>query len=216
MKKIVLFDLDGTLLDTLEDLTDSTNFALESLNYSKKSILEIRSFVGNGVAKLIKRALPLDVSAEQYEKCLEIFKNHYRKNMYNKTKPYDGIITMLENLKTKKIKIGIISNKFDLAVKELCAKYFSGLYDIALGENEAKGICKKPSPDLVLKVLENYKIDKHNSIYIGDSEIDIQTANNAGIGCISVLWGFKDEKFLKENNAKIFVHAPNEILKYLE
>ncbi len=216
MKKAVLFDLDGTLLDTLEDLTDSTNFALRRLNYPIKTKSQIRSFVGNGVAKLIQRALPPDVSRNDYELCLEIFKTHYQKNMFNKTKPYDGIIELLQNLKSQNILVAIISNKFDFAVKNLCKIYFKDLYEIALGENEAKGIKKKPSPDLVLKVLEMYNLNKDKAVYVGDSEVDIQTAQNAKIDCVSVLWGFKDKKFLLKNGAKNFANYPNDILNFLD
>ena len=153
MKKIVIFDLDGTLLNTLDDLADSTNYALSKFGNPTRTIEEVRQFVGNGVAKLIERAIPDGKNNPNFEKCLSIFKENYAQNMYNKTAPYNGIIEMLSNLKSKGIKIAVVSNKFDLAVKELCKKYFKGFIDFAAGENEAQGIKKKPAPDTVISVL---------------------------------------------------------------
>ncbi len=215
MKNIIIFDLDGTLLNTLDDLTDSTNFALKKFNFSTYTKKEIRNFVGNGVRKLIERALP-DGSKNPYmEEVLKVFKENYKQNMYNKTAPYSGIIELLENLKEKGCKIAVVSNKFDAAVKELCQKYFPGLIDCAIGENEAGGIKKKPAPDTVFKAIEELGADISNSIYVGDSDVDIQTAKNAKISCISVTWGFRNKDFLIQNGAKIFVDKPEDILKYL-
>ena len=211
-KKAVIFDLDGTLLNTLEDLTASTNFALENLGFPKRSMDEIRNFVGNGVNKLIERAIPNGLNNPEYIKCVELFKNTYKQNMYCKTKPYKGIIEMLTQLKQHNIKIAVVSNKFDMAVKKLCSKYFPNLIDFAAGENELQGINKKPAPDTVLKVLKEFNIEAGDAIYVGDSEVDIQTAQNANMDCISVTWGFKDEKFLISNGANIIVNAPNQIL----
>ena len=148
-KKIFIFDMDGTLLNTLEDLMVSTNYALSQFNYPTHTIEEIRFFVGNGVAKLIERAIPDGLNNPNYEKCLEIFKKHYAKNMYNHTSAYVGIPELLKDLKDKGIKTAVVSNKFDLAVKELSNKYFGDLIDIAIGENEQAGIKKKPAPDTV-------------------------------------------------------------------
>ncbi len=215
-KRIIIFDLDGTLLNTLEDLADSTNFALKTLGYPERSVEEVRNFVGNGVAKLIERAIPDGVENPDFEKCLNLFKENYSKNMYNKTAPYSGIIDMLKILKNKGCKIAVVSNKFDIAVKELCKKYFSDLIDIAVGENEANGIKKKPAPDTVLSVVEQLCANIDDCVYVGDSEVDIMTAKNSGMPCISVLWGFKDREFLLEHNACIFVETPDEIVKYLD
>ena len=142
------------MLNTLDDLADSTNFALSSLKYPQKTLEEIRNFVGNGVAKLIERAIPQGIQNPNFEKCLTIFKQYYSQNMYNKTKPYDGIIEMLTELRNQGCKVAVVSNKFDAAVKELCKKYFDNLVDIAIGEDEVHGIKKKPAPDTVNKVLE--------------------------------------------------------------
>lgn len=215
MKKTVIFDLDGTLLNTLDDLADSTNYALSKFGYPTRTIEEVRQFVGNGVAKLIERAIPEGKNNPNFEKCLAIFKENYAQNMYNKTAPYNGIIEMLSNLKSKGIKIAVVSNKFDLAVKELCKKYFEGFIDFAAGENEAQGIKKKPAPDTVLSVLNEFNFAPEDAVYVGDSDVDIMTAKNSKMPCISVTWGFRDEKFLLENGATILVNAPSEIYNHL-
>jgi phosphoglycolate phosphatase len=215
MKKAVIFDLDGTLLNTLDDLADSTNYALSKFGYPTRTIEEVRQFVGNGVAKLIERAIPEGKNNPNFEKCLSIFKENYAQNMYNKTAPYNGIIEMLSNLKSKGIKIAVVSNKFDLAVKELCKKYFEGFIDFAAGENEAQGIKKKPAPDTVISVLNEFNFASEDAVYVGDSDVDIMTAKNSKMPCISVTWGFRDEKFLLENGATILINAPSEIYNHL-
>ena len=215
MKKAVIFDLDGTLLNTLDDLADSTNYALSRFGYPTRTIEEVRQFVGNGVAKLIERAIPEGKNNPNFEKCLAIFKETYAQNMYNKTAPYNGIIEMLSNLKSKGIKIAVVSNKFDLAVKELCKKYFEGFIDFAAGENEAQGIKKKPAPDTVISVLNEFNFASEDAVYVGDSDVDIMTAKNSKMPCISVTWGFRDEKFLLENGATILINAPSEIYNHL-
>lgn len=215
MKKAVIFDLDGTLLNTLDDLADSTNYALSRFGYPTRTIDEVRQFVGNGVAKLIERAIPEGKNNPNFEKCLAIFKENYAQNMYNKTAPYNGIIEMLSNLKSKGIKIAVVSNKFDLAVKELCKKYFEEFIDFAAGENEAQGIRKKPAPDTVISVLNEFNFAPEDAVYVGDSDVDIMTAKNSKMLCISVTWGFRDEKFLLENGATILINAPSEIYNHL-
>lgn len=215
MKKAVIFDLDGTLLNTLDDLAASTNYALSRFGYPTRTIEEVRQFVGNGVAKLIERAIPEGKNNPNFEKCLAIFKENYAQNMYNKTAPYNGIIEMLSNLKSKGIKIAVVSNKFDLAVKELCKKYFEEFIDFAAGENEAQGIRKKPAPDTVISVLNKFNFAPEDAVYVGDSDVDIMTAKNSKMPCISVTWGFRDEKFLLENGATILINAPSEIYNHL-
>lgn len=215
MKKIVIFDLDGTLLNTLDDLADSTNYALAKFGYPTRTIEEVRQFVGNGVAKLIERAIPDGKKNPNFEKCLAIFKENYAQNMYNKTAPYVGILEMLSNLKSKGLKIAVVSNKFDLAVKELCKKYFDGYIDFAAGENEAQGIKKKPAPDTVFTVLKEFELNPEDAVYVGDSDVDIMTAKNSQMPCISVTWGFRDEKFLLENGATILINTPSEIYSHI-
>lgn len=215
-KKVIIFDLDGTLLNTLEDLANSTNFALQTFSFPTKTIDEIRNFVGDGVAKLIERAIPDGKFNPNYNSCLEIFKQHYSKNKYNKTAPYNGILPLLNSLKTKNYKIAVVSNKFDTAVKELCQKYFPDLIDLAVGENENCGIKKKPSPDGINIVISRLTAKNENCVYVGDSDVDILTAKNANMPCISVLWGFRDKEFLSQHGASIFVNKPSEIIDFLD
>ena len=215
-KKIVIFDLDGTLINTLEDLKDSTNYALSRLNYPERTINEICQFVGNGVAKLIERAIPDGKDNPDFQQCLEIFKKHYSKNMYNKTAPYDKILQILKTLKQNGYITAVVSNNFDMAVKELCSKYFSCFIDFAAGENEVCGIRKKPAPDTVLKVLEKFNLTNNEAVYVGDSDVDIMTAKNSKMPCISVTWGFRNREFLINNNAEIIIDSPDEIIDILE
>ncbi len=213
MIKGVIFDLDGTLLNTLDDLCDSTNFALNKFGYPMRTIEEIRNFVGNGVKILIERAIPNGTKNKHFKDCLETFKNHYKANMYNKTAPYCGIEGMLKTLQKNNIQIAVVSNKFDLAVKELCKKYFGDLIQVAIGENEAAGIRKKPAPDSVLKAIKELNLSISNSIYVGDSETDVQTAKNSDLKCIGCTWGFRDEDILIKEGANYIVHTPEDILK---
>ena len=207
-----IFDLDGTLLDTLEDLTSSVNYALQTNGYQTHSMDEVRMMVGNGVGKLIQRALPQDTSEGKKTEVLSSFRNHYLKHSEDTTKPYDGIIEILQKLKERGKKVAVVSNKFDKATKRLCMKYFEGLVDIALGEDEANGIHKKPAPDMVFKAMKELGSAPNECVYIGDSDVDIDTASNAGIICISVLWGFRSMEFLCNHGAKLFAKTPSEII----
>ncbi len=209
----VIFDLDGTLLFTLEDLTDSVNFAMRKFGFKEYSVDEVREAIGNGVRLLMKRITPQDISEEVFEECLNVFKQHYSENMYNKTKAYDGVIPMLEKLRADGYKIAVLSNKFDSAVKELSEKYFGDLVDLAVGQKE--GVDEKPSPLGVYEIAKELNTPVEECIFVGDSEVDIQTANNAGIDCISVVWGYKDLNFLYENGASKLVYIPEDILELL-
>lgn len=212
MYEFIVFDLDGTLLDTLADLHASVNFALEKFSFPKRSQEEVRSFVGNGIAMLIKRAIGKQTPL--FEDVLQAFKTHYAVHCADKTQPYKGILPLLEQLKMQGVKTAVVSNKADFAVKKLADEYFGGLFLAAVGEDEANGIRKKPAPDSLLSVLQKLGADKQKTVYVGDSEVDIQTAQNAGVACISVAWGFKDKDFLIENGATVLIDAPDEILKY--
>ena len=192
--KTVVFDLDGTLLDTLEDLCDSTNYALAHFGYPARTLAEVRSFVGNGIGKLIERALPSGTASEHYNAVLAEFKAHYATNCNNKTKAYAGIYDMLSTLKHSGINIALVSNKVDSAVKELCTRYFPGYFEIAVGEKE--GVRRKPAPDSVFAAMEALGAEKGSTVYVGDSEVDAQTAVNAGIDFIAVSWGFRDREVL--------------------
>ena len=194
MYKLAVFDMDGTILDTLEDLKDSTNFALEKCGYPTRSYDEVRRFVGNGIRKLIERAVPKGLTVEQIDRVHEVFTEHYKVHCADKTKAYDGIKPLLEKLRASGVKTAVVSNKADYGVQELCKEYFDGLFDYAVGERE--GIRRKPARE---------------AVYIGDSDVDFETAKNAELPCISVLWGFRDEEFLREKGATLFVRDPAEI-----
>ena len=209
MYKLAVFDMDGTILDTLEDLKDSTNFALEKCGYPTRTYDEVRRFVGNGIRKLIERAVPEGLTTEQIDRVHEVFTEHYKVHCADKTKAYDGIKPLLEKLRANGVKTAVVSNKADYGVQELCKEYFDGLFDYAVGERE--GIRRKPAPDAVNEALRVLGIDKSEAVYIGDSDVDFETAKNAGLPCISVLWGFRDEEFLREKGATLFVHDPAEI-----
>lgn len=215
-RNIVIFDMDGTILNTLEDLADSTNFALAQFSYPQKTIEQVRNYVGNGVAKLIERAIPEGKDNPNFEKCLTVFKENYSKNMYNKTAPYNGILRLLSDLRANGCKIAVVSNKFDTAVKELCKKYFPDMIDIAIGENEAAGIRKKPAPDTVYLAMKELNVKEDTCVYIGDSDVDILTAKNSNMPCISVTWGFRNKEFLINNGAEILVDTPSEIINCLQ
>lgn len=207
-----IFDLDGTLLNTLEDLSSSVNHAMEQCHYPTHSIEKVRKMVGNGVRRLIERAVPEGTSADDTQRALSIFQDYYLAHNEDKTQPYDGIIPMLKELKQRGYKIAVVSNKFDKATKALCKKYFPGLIDVAIGENESQGIRKKPHPDMVSLALRQLVSSAGEAIYIGDSEVDIATAQNSGLHCISVLWGFRTKSFLLGNGAKILVDKPSDII----
>ncbi len=209
MIKTVIFDLDGTLLNTLQDLAEATNFALAKFNYPPRTVDEVRTFVGNGVRKLIERAVPQ--GCENVDECLQIFKENYSKNMYNHTKPYDSIIEILKEMHNDNLKIAVVSNKFDAAVKELCEIYFKNLVDIAIGQ--ADDVPKKPAPDGVFKAMKYLGAVADSSIYVGDSDVDVQTAENAKLKCIGVTWGFRSKEYLK--GADFIVDNPREILKII-
>ena len=211
--KTVIFDLDGTLLYSLEDLKDSVNFVMKKHCFREYTIDEVREAIGNGVRLLMERILPKDIDKNLFEECLSEFKENYSKNMYNKTKPYDGVLDMLKALREEGYKIAVLSNKFDSAVKELSSKYFGELVDLAVGQKE--GVKEKPSPLGIQEIAKELDTDVETCVMVGDSEVDIQTANNAGIDCISVTWGYKNIDFLYDNGATKLVYAPEDILELL-
>ncbi len=210
----VIFDLDGTLLNTLEDLTDSVNYAMEKYGYPVHTLDEVRRFVGNGLKKLMERALPADVSEEEFKRVFDDFCTHYGKNCAIKTRPYDGILELLDELNARGIKLAIVSNKGDFAVQELRDLYFKGRIKVAIGEKS--GICRKPAPDTAFEAMRRLDSDSAHSVYVGDSDVDIETAKNAGLSCISVTWGFRDRAFLKEHGAQHYADTPQDILDFLK
>ena len=208
--KAVLFDLDGTLTDTLDDLTCSVNFALSELGFPQRSRDEVRSFVGNGVRRLINLSVPCGTSETLSEKCLNVFKAHYEKTSCVNTKPYDGITQVLEALKNKGIKTAVVTNKIHWAAEKIVSHFFEGFVDVTAGQVD--GVAQKPEPHGIFFVLDKLGIPKENAVYVGDSEVDCITAHNAGIPCIGVTWGFRDRKILEENGAEFIVSEPQEIL----
>lgn len=210
----IIFDLDGTLLNTLDDLHACFNEAISKFGYPTRSLEEIRSFVGNGIKKAIKRALPCKVEEAELNNIVNYFREYYKAHMLEFTKPYEGIIELLEELRAKNYKIGVVSNKYDVAVKELCQNYFKDLIMVAVGESD--GVRKKPETDGVLKAVKELNSDLEKIIYVGDSDVDIMTAQNVGVECISVLWGFRDEKFLRQHGGKFFAKKPKDIINIIE
>lgn len=206
----VVFDLDGTLLNTLDDLHDSVNFALSKMGYNTRTLDEVRRFVGNGVEKLMERAVPTGTANEDFVKVFGIFKEHYKENSRNKTRPYDGIMELLKELKDKDFKMAIVSNKFNEAVKELNEVFFSDYIEYVYGECET--IRKKPNPDAVFKALEDMGVSKKQAVYVGDSDVDIATAENAGLDCISVTWGFRTKMELEMQGAVSIIDEPMELM----
>ena len=210
-KRYAIFDLDGTLLDTLDDLTDSMNYILGKHNFPLRTRDEVRNFVGNGVRKLVERAVPPEYKADEefIDKFYDDFSLYYNSHSDIKTSPYPGTLDMLDKLIHSDFDIAIVSNKIDSAVKSLSAKFFGERIKSAIGEKPS--VRHKPEPDMVFMAMEEMGADKENSIYIGDSEVDIQTAKKAGIPCISVLWGFKDRKFLENSGATVIVESMEEL-----
>ena len=211
---IAIFDLDGTILNTLEDLADSTNYALKTCGYPERTMDEVRQFVGNGIRKLMERAVPEGTPVEEIDRVHEKFTAHYKVHCADKTRPYDGIMELLQNLKKDGCKLAVVSNKADYGVQELCKQYFDGVFDFAVGERE--GIRKKPAPDSVNEVLKTLECSRDRAVYIGDSDVDIQTAANAQMDHIIVEWGFRDIPFLISKGAKVLVEKPEEILEIVE
>lgn len=204
-----IFDLDGTLLYTLDDLTASTNYAMRAFSLPEHTEEEVRMMVGNGIKKLIERAIPGGKDNKHYEDIYNTFIEYYLKHNADTTRPYDGIIDMLAILKQHGKKIAVVSNKYCKATEELCRYFFGDYIKVAIGESDK--IRKKPAPDTVNEALKLLEAERDNAVYIGDSEVDIQTARNSCIPCISVLWGFRDKDFLIRNGAQTLVETPNEI-----
>lgn len=211
--KTVIFDMDGTLLDTLEDLADAVNYALQELDMKKRTIEEVRTFVGNGVRRLMELSVPNGTQNPLFEKAFSLFKEYYAVHCNDKTKAYDGVLPLLKTLKEQGYALAIVSNKLDSAVKELSDIYFEGIVPVAIGERE--GVEKKPAPDTVYAALKELGMSKEGAVYVGDSEVDVMTAKNAGLPCISVLWGFRDREFLAKHGATQFANTPEDVEKYL-
>lgn len=207
-----IFDLDGTLLNTLGDLAASVNYALRTHGMPEHSIDDVRRFVGNGVRLLMERAIPDGEANPDFEATFATFRQHYMQHSLDTTKPYEGIPETLAELKARGCHLAVVSNKMMAATQELIRHFFPDTISVAIGENEAAGIRKKPAPDTVFAALQQLGMGKENAVYVGDSDVDIQTAANSGLPCISVLWGFRDRDFLIQHGAETFASVPSELL----
>ena len=209
-----VFDLDGTLLDTLGDLAASVNYALRGHGMPEHSLDDVRRFVGNGVRRLMERAIPEGADNPLFDATFATFRQYYMAHSLDTTRPYDGIPETLAELRSRGCHIAVVSNKMMAATVELCQHFFPDTVEVAIGEHEAEGIRKKPAPDTVFAALRQLGVGKEQAVYVGDSDVDIQTAANAGLPCISVLWGFREKDFLIQHGATTFISAPSDLLSF--
>ena len=209
--RLAIFDLDGTVLDTLDDLADSVNAVLPANGYPTHTKQTVCSFVGNGIKKLIERAVPNGIAVAEVARVLSAFEAYYALHCADKTAPYEGISEMLASLRAAGVKTAVLSNKADFATQALCHEYFPGVFDVVAGEREKEGIPKKPAPDALFAIMKQCGATAADTVYIGDSDVDILTAANAGVDAILVSWGFRDEAFLRERGAKTVVHTAKEL-----
>lgn len=209
----VVFDLDGTLLDTLQDLAESVNEMLRQNGYPQRSEKEIRSFLGHGAMMLIKSALPEGTSDEEVERCLEFYRPIYKQNMNNHTQPYEGIMELLHTLRQHNVKMAVVSNKPDAPCAALVKNLFNGYIEIAIGDRP--DVPRKPAREAVDEALKLLGAAPKNAVYVGDSEVDVLTARNAGIPCVAVTWGFRDRDVFEQEKAEYIIDKPDELLTIL-
>ncbi len=207
-----VFDLDGTLLNTLNDLAASTNYALRWAGMPEHTVDEVRRFVGNGVKKLMERAIPGGLDNPRFDETYATFRQHYLVHSLDTTEPYPGMMETLKALHEQGKHLAVVSNKFYAATQELCQHFFADYVHVAIGERE--NIRKKPAPDTVMEALRQLGADRTTAVYIGDSDVDIDTAKNCGMPCISVLWGFRDRQFLLEHGATCLIEKPEDLLAF--
>lgn len=210
----IIWDMDGTLLDTLDDLADSVNAALKEFHLPVRTRDEIRSFIGNGIIRLLELSVPDGKQHPQFEEILTFFKSYYAKNTCNKTKPYMELDKTLAELKSRGYRMAIVSNKIDSAVKVLAEQFFKDIMDAAIGNSE--GLRRKPFPDEVFEALRILGADTKTTVYIGDTEVDIETAENSGMDCICVSWGYRDRQELLAAGARVIVSSPEELTELLK
>jgi phosphoglycolate phosphatase len=208
-KKLIIFDLDGTLLDTIDDLRFAVNHALTTFGYPTRTKEEVLSFVGNGYIPLLEKALPKCICEEQFDEFTKCFKDYYAKHCFDTTKPFDGITAVLQRLKEKGKTLAVLSNKGDAQVKALVKRYFGDIFDLALGERA--GIRKKPYPDSIEETLKTLHFTREEAVYVGDSEVDVQTAKNAQMDCICVDWGFRTREVLKDAGASVILSTMQQL-----
>ena len=208
-----IFDLDGTLLDTLDDLAAATNHALRTHGMAEHTADKVRQFVGNGVRVLMERAVPGGADNPQFEATLATFRHYYMLHSLDHTHPYPGISETLRRLKSMGCRMAVVSNKFMTATQQLVAHFFPEI-EVAIGEHEAEGIRRKPAPDTVVEALRRLGCSGESAVYVGDSDVDLATARSSGLPCISVLWGFRDRQFLQSCGAGCFASSPAELLSF--
>lgn len=213
MIKNVIFDMDGTILNTLDDLCDSVNYMLSECGYANVTLDEVRGFVGNGVKLLVKRALKCEVSESEFDRCMSVFSAHYDKNKENKTAPYDGILELMRELKGMDIGMAVVSNKYDTAVKELTNRLFGEYIKVAIGESET--VRPKPLADGVMLAMDMLGAKNYDTVYIGDSDVDYMTAFNSGLPFIGVTWGFREESLLTSLGTQYIARVPHDIVDIL-
>ncbi len=209
--KLAVFDMDGTILDTLQDLAAGVNFALENAGMPTRSIDYVRSIVGNGIMTTLKLCAPEDVTEEQIKTLYGFFAPYYEKHRADNTKPYKGVTELLQRLRESGVRTAVVSNKSDISVKPLCEQYFKGLFDMSLGTSDKTA--KKPSPEMPNIIISAFGFDKKDVVYIGDSEVDIATAKNTGIDGIFVDWGFRTRKQLETSGAGIILSNTDDVFK---
>ena len=210
MIKAVIFDLDGTLLDTLDDLAAAVNHALHTCGYPIRTRDEVRAFIGNGVVKLMQRAMPSDVSQAEFDRCFASFRSYYLSHMTDLTCVFPGILPLLQTLRERGIQTAVVSNKLHAGVTGLCQDYFGDLLFCAFGVQEESE--RKPNPVNVFRALEHLGVQKEHAVYVGDSEVDVQTAKNAGLRCVGVTWGYRDKDTLLQSGASALIDTPQELL----
>ena len=213
--KCAVFDMDGTILDTLQDIKNAINYALRENGFPERTIEEVRMFVGNGLMRLCELAVPEGTLPEDVRKVNETMLPYYIAHSGETTTVYPGIIELLKNLRAAGVKTAVVSNKADAGVQELVKVYFDGLFDAAMGENEKAGIKKKPSPEMTMNVLGQLGMKPEDAVYIGDSDVDIATARNSGLDEILVEWGFRSREFLTEQGAKRIVSSTDEVFEII-
>lgn len=208
----VIFDLDGTLLNTIEDLANALNHSLAKFGFPTRTLPEVQSFVGNGLRRLVELAIPDGLDNPKFEDVLACFKPYYTEHCKDATAPYPGLMEVLEELHRNHIPMAIVSNKNDAAVKTLAKDFFGDLISVAIGERAE--VAKKPAPDTVFAALEELGLSAEDAVYVGDSDVDLATAANAGLDCITVAWGFKGRDFLEKEGASIIIDTPEELLGF--
>ncbi len=211
--KLIIFDMDGTVLDTLDDLTDALNHALARKGYPLRDRQEVRRFLGNGIRRMVELGVPEGTGEEDVRETVDIFMEYYQVHCADRTCPYPGILQLMERLRREGYMTALVSNKEDGAVQELCRQHFPGLLDYAVGEKP--GVRRKPYPDTALAALKELRVSAAEAVYVGDSEVDLETARNAGMDVIAVTWGFRDRDWLLERGAEILVDDTEELMQKL-